>query len=569
MQMTSFRAPAILTGAALLLAGLVPATVSAAEGWTVQDVTQSDQIIEPRTSLALDPTAGSVLVDSSGVRHMAYLDEGALMVVSSAVGESGGQWGSPVTAMPATEVGDIDEVHLVEQSGELTLVWLDEAPEGFTDKKRVAYTQTSGGVWTQRMTVFRSAIYVTKNLSIATSGTDVYVAYQRAGSPVAGNDEPLIYRIPPVTESAVDPGEQLPVIPDVTYINDGYLVASGPHHLAYAWMQEDGFASAPPWPLFISFFDMRTQEWSTPQQIDDRVYELSMSGSSSPSASGATGMLVWEQTEGDRRIGSATLRDGAIDQPRGATPFDLADADLLSVRWNSDADSALAACFCRSATLPSSQAWGVRGMQIPATGDVPAFTVISQQTPTMVRRLNLAAPETGPLVGTVTWQDSDRRDSSIFAASFGAGGWSSVTDLGSGQWPLAVPSSGPDVLWWSTDAVYTLTNATTTHEPRPAPQPDPSTITVLIEGSRTAKRVITVTGSTTGAADGTLAIPSVKKVKKGKRWQTLAGVAITVDRSGDGRFEFDIAKANPRLTYRVYVTVAEEKSNLITIRKSR
>ena len=91
MQMTSFRAPAILTGAALLLAGLVPATVSAAEGWTVQDVTQSDQIIEPRTSLALDPTAGSVLVDSSGVRHMAYLDEGALIVVSSAVGESGGQ----------------------------------------------------------------------------------------------------------------------------------------------------------------------------------------------------------------------------------------------------------------------------------------------------------------------------------------------------------------------------------------------------------------------------------------------------------------------------------------------
>lgn len=563
--MSSSRTPAILTGAALLMAGLVPATASAADGWTVATVTRADQIIEPRTSLALDPTAGSILVDSTGARHMAYLDEGALKVVSSTDAE----WGTPVTAMPATSVGEVDDVHLVEQAGELTLVWLDEAPEGFTDKKRVAYTQTSGGVWTQRMTVFRSAIYVTKNLSIASSGSDVYVAYQRAGSPVAGNDEPLIYRIPPVTESATNPGEELPVIPDVTYINDGYLAASGPHHLAYAWMQEDGFASAPPWPLFIAFFDLRTRVWSTPEQIDDRVYELSMSGSSSASSTGATGMLIWEQTEGDRRIGSATLRGGDFDQPRGATPFDLAAADLLSVHWNFDADAALAACYCRSATLPSSQSWGVRGIEIPATGDVPAFTLVSQQTPTMVRRLDLAASAAGPLTGTVTWQDSDRRDPSVFAASFGAGGWSSVTDLGSGQWPMAVPSSGPDVLWWSMGEEYTLSNATTTHEPRPAPQPEPSTITVIIDGSRTAKRVITVTGSTTGVTDGAEAIPSVKKVKKGKRWQTLAGVDIAVDRAGAGSFEFDIAKANPRLTYRVYVTVDGEKSNQITIRKSR
>ncbi len=569
------RAWTISMAAGTLLAGSLAALgpVAAAEGWTEQVVTQSDELLEPRTNLALNGTSGSVVVDAAGVEHMAYLDGGAIKVVSS----QGNSWGTPVTAVSAELAGDVDDIHLVTQSGELTLVWLHQATEGLFDKQRIAYTQTSGGVWTGSISVFRSAIYVTKNISIAQNGTDVYVAYQRAGNALAANFEPLIYRIPARATSA-NPGAELPVIPDVTYINDGYLAASGPNHLAYVWGQEDGFAALPPWQLYIAFFDLRTQTWSTPQLLAEKVYDLSMAGSQTPSASGATGMLVWEEIAGDRRIGAATLRGGSIDATRGATPYVARSVDHLQVEWNSSADQAVAACYCRANNLPSSESFGVWGLTIPATGEIPAYAVLSDEKPTLVRRLDLGGPGTGALTANVTWQTSDRTNPAVFAASYGSGGWSVATDLGSGQWPLAVPSAGPAALVWSAASPYVLTSHTTTHTPRPAPDPgpdpgpgpdpDPEEIVVVISGSRVAKGTIRIMGSTTGIADGAIATPSLKKVKRGQRWKAQSPTTVSVNRLGVGYFESDL-KANAKFKYKAYVTIDGVKSNRVTIAKGR
>lgn|GEM_PF-5263013 len=538
----------------------------AAEGWTTQTVTTSDELLEPRTSLALNPTSGSVVVDANGVRHMAYVDGGAIKVVSSAATA----WGIPVTAVTAAEAGEVKDLHLVTQAGELTLVWLNEATEGLFDKQRISYRQTRAGTWSGAVTVFRSAIYVTKNISIAPSGTDVYVAYQRAGNAIAGNFEPLIYRIPAGASSA-NPGAELPVLPDVTYINDGYLVASGPHHLAYVWAQEEGFASPPPWELSIAFFDLRTQQWSAVQTLADKVSDLTADGSANPSASGATGVIVWEDVDGDRRVATATLRGGSVDTTRAVTPFNLRSVEHLQAAWNASADAAVAACFCRANLVPSAESYSVTGFTIPSAGEIPASTKVSQQNPTSVRRLDLQGPQLGALTATITWQDGDRSNPHVFATSYGSGGWSAAADQGSGQWPLAVPSSGPDILWWGVTDPYVLTNAVTSHTPRPDPGPDPGpepVITVQITGVRTATTYIAINGTTTGVTDGASAVTSIKKVKRGQRWKKLEPVTVNVNRAGEGSFRTTF-KAGPKFKYKAYVKVDGMKSNVVTIGKGR
>ena len=56
-------------------------------------------------------------------------------------------------------------------------------------------------------------------------------------------------------------------------------------------------------------------------------------------------------------------------------------------------------------------------------------------------------------------------------------------------------------------------------------------------------------------------------MKRGKPWQMLPGVPITVDSSGAGEFTVKVRRASPKLRFRVYVTVDGVESNRIIIRK--
>jgi hypothetical protein len=170
---------------------------------------------------------------------------------------------------------------------------------------------------------------------------------------------------------------------------------------------------------------------------------------------------------------------------------------------------------------------------------------------------------TGPLTASIGWQESNTSSPSLSVASYGAGGWSSVSEVAQGQWPLAIATSTPNVLAGSLSEPYGLTQYTDTHEPRPTPA-EPS---VVIVGSRTTPRVLLIEGTTTNIADGTSVTPWIKMVSRGKKWQTLRDVTVSSADDVDGSFAVHKTRADRDTKYKAYVVIDGLRSNTDTIGK--
>ena len=562
-----------LTASTALIAGMVAAVPAAqADGWASANVTSSNELFEPRSGISLQRQVGSAVVDSSGVQHVAYVDQGAIKVISG--NES---WGNPVTAVSAADINDLDDFHLATQGNALAVVFLDQTPRGI---KRIRVSQLISNSWQLSDTLLYSKASTPRDITVTTIGSTLYVAFADPQSVIASNYAPEVWQVP-----LNGAPTQLPAIDGVTRIGDGFLTASGPNHLAYAWLQQDGPVDLGPFALTISFFDTLTQSWSAPEVIDERVYELDIVGTAEPAKSGASGMLVWESTAGDRdrRIRAATLRSGDLDAARAATPDNVSRADDLRVIFNTDADSAIAVCRCpfTQDSMPAGDfdRNSIRSMIIPGEGEIPAFTVIAGRdvdaqgrpvTPSPrifldAEHLNLAGPMTGRLAASIGWEEEDGSTPTISLASYGLGGWSSVSEVGQGQWPLAIPTANPNVLTWGLNEPYSLTQYTATHEPRPNP-PAPEGSVVII-GSRAQARVLLIEGTTTNIADGTRVTPKIRMVKRGKKWQTLNTVTVASDDGVDGSFTVRKARANKTRKFRAYVLIDDLRSNTVTIGK--
>ncbi len=558
-----------LAASTALVAGVITTVPAAqADGWTSQAVAISDEIFLPRAGLALQRQVGSAVVDSSGVQHVAYVDSEAIKVVSGTR-----QWSAPATAVAAADINDLDGFHLAVQGNTLAIVLLDETPRGI---KRIRVSRLSGGRWQLSDTLLYSQAVAPRDITVTNIGSMLYVAFADPQGVISRSYAPAVWQVP----LAGTPSE-LPAIDGVTDIGDGFITASGPNHLAYAWLQEDGSTDLGPFALTISFFDTRTRSWSPPAVVDERVYELDIVGSATASASGATGMLVWESVaaDRDRRIRAATLRSGGIDAIRAATPDNVSQADDLRAIFNSGADAAIAVCRCpfTQDSMPSRDfdRNSIRSIVIPATGAIPTFTVIAGRdadaqgrpvTPSPrifldAEHLTLAGPPTGPLTASIGWEESDASTPTLHLASYGTGGWSSVSEVAPGQWPLAVPTATPNVLGWGMSEPYALTQYTSVHEPRPTPA-EP---TVVIVGSRAKPRVLLIEGTTTNIADGTPVTPRIRMVKRGKKWQTLRDVTVSSDDGVDGSFRVRKTRANKKKKFRAYVVIDGLRSNTVTI----
>lgn len=568
------RVAVTLACTAITMSAMAAPTVARADGWESADVASSDELLEPRAALTLQPSAGSITATAGDGALMAYPDRGALKVVTRV----DGGWGAPATAVGPDVVGDVDDLQATRVGGEAALVWLDETPRGV---RRILVTRSSAGTWNGSTAQVYAKAATPKFISLAHGGGSAYLAFHNPVGVISSNYRPEFWRVPESGEPV-----KLPGIPDVERVGKGYVVASGPDHLAYAWLQQSGSVDTGPYALRVAFLDLRSLTWSAPQQVDDRAYDLDLAGSAEVAASGATGVLVWEEAleNRDRRIGAARLSGGNVGEALAATPANVGDARELRAVWNAGADSAVVACLCTftEAAVPLRDAdrLSIRSIIVPGSGEIPMFTVVAgrdvdsngrpvAQTgpPLSAHRLNLAGPDTGALRANLTWQTSGRAAPVVSAAAYAPDAWSAVGDLGPGQWPLAVPAAGPAVLTWSDESPYRLVERSTTYSPRPSPEPED--ISVVITGTRTSGKGIRISGTVTGATGVVIAQPYLRMVKAGQRWKALSETSVTPNASGTGSFAVLVRRTNVRYAYKAYVIVDDVRSNTVTIPAAR
>lgn len=558
---------ACVATAALTLSLIPFASSAGAVEWVQREITSADSRISDTSA------------SPSGSTYVAWVDGTSVKVASS----SDSTWSSPTTVYSNSSADSIRDVDILATSNSIMVTVIED--NGSSDRLRsVLY---ANGSWSSASTITTrsSGSIPLRNADLTYQSNSYYVSYERFDRTDPDGAVRNIY-IADFYRSIGSSNDWNSIndLNEADHVEQGQLVNSGPRYLAFAWLDVN--------LVKVAFYDTNGNDWDndvrTLNTVQSSADYVSISGSSSRSASGNTGVIAYDRSSNTSdRAYVQLVADDEVGTSRQMPDTGTRRITEVDAAWSSSAD---------------------RGGVIYANGERSVYGVIVNGTSNQVSHTTLSSgsdPVRDLAIGgssnfTTAWQEGSTSSGSLKSVRYSSSGWqSSPTTIGSGRYPMIPATSNPMILAWGLSSPYTLSSytyqdspaptptptPTPTPEPTPTPTPDPTptpeptpdpTIeptpgesSIMIMGSRLVRKPnkIKVSGMTVQIEQGSEIQPYLRKVRRGTNWKELRTQTLSSGSDETGSFKFT-TKANKKSKYKVYVKIDGLKSNVLTIPKA-
>lgn len=408
----------------------VLAPAAQAAEWVTTSLTQStDRVSDLDTS-------------PSGTTWVAYADGPSVKAIRST--SSG--WSSPVT-IGTLSGATILEVKVHAVANNPTIAYITRTTSGSRTDTRLYTARYISGSWTSasRVTSSNSTL---RDISIGQAGSndEVFLSIERFIT--RDNTGNVIFR-PDfyVTRTAVNDFAEISAPDSTTDVEYTQIAPSGPRYLAATWI--NGIRG------YYAMYDTAGNQWLPPVTLagTTSVTSVSIAGSEARSSSQSTGVIAFSTNVGsDRSIEYRLLSDDDAGRRTSVETSRYAMAEL-EASWLYGRDYVYIGWIAR----PSTGSLKVEIASIQAGSGSSSIDIVDEDSRN-VRNLSLAgAASSSAAYGTATWEDGPAASPTIEVVKGTNSDWSATAeDLRTGKYPMAVPTTTPQVLLWGTTSPYTL-----------------------------------------------------------------------------------------------------------------